>query len=252
MVFPDKSVQGITGGEHWWTREAKPCLMRGSLIWTLVPFHTGMHIRLVMERKPDEPGEHNAAKLIRAEPYTLTSPDVDQRLPINALPNAIDGHYTLREVKKRPALVLALPGQAIPKALVQGKPHSRTAPCIVVAPYYTAIKQGEPPRFSPELLGLVQKLRFSQFFYEQLPHPGGAPSILRLDQIQAVTARERDFYESTPWRLSDHAMALMDELLEWHVWGGLSADGDLATVILPLLIGEELQLTNCPIAAPEG
>lgn len=238
MVFPENSVQAITGGDHWWTHEAKPCLMRGSLVWTLVPFHTGMHIRLVVERKPDEPGEHNAAKVIRAEPYTLSSPNVDQTLPIAALPKAVDGHYTLREVKKRPALVLALPGQEIPKALIQGKPQSRTAPCIVVAPYYTALKAGELPRFSPELLELVQKLRFPQFFYEHLPHSGGAPSILRLDQIQAVTARERDFYESTAWRLSDHALALLDELLEWQVWGGLPPEGDLATTILPLLVGE--------------
>lgn len=37
MVFPENSIQGITGGEHWWTKETKPCLMRGSIVWTLVP-----------------------------------------------------------------------------------------------------------------------------------------------------------------------------------------------------------------------
>ncbi len=139
MDFPEKSIQSLTGGDQWWTHDAKPCLKRGSLVWTLVPFHTGMHYRLVVERKPEEPQEHGAAKLLKVEQYTLTSPDVDQALPINALPKAKDGHYTLREVKKRPALVLALPGQEIPKALTQGKAASRTAPCIVVAPYYTAI-----------------------------------------------------------------------------------------------------------------
>lgn len=235
MVFPERSLQGITGGDHWWVREEKPCLRRGSLVWTLVPFHSGMHIRLVVERKPDEPGEHSAAKLIRAEPYTLSSPPVDSALPIAALPAASDGHYTLREVKKRPALVLAVPGEAVPRTLTLGKPKSRTEPCIIVAPYYTAAKPGEAPRFSPELLSLIQKLRFPQFFYEELPHPGGVPSILRFDQIQAVAARERDFYESTQWRLADHALALLDEVLEWHVWGGLPPEGDVATQVIPLL-----------------
>ncbi len=238
MVFPENSVQGITGAEHWWTKETKPCLVRGSIVWTLVPFHTGMHVRLVVQRKPEEPGEHRAAEIIRAEQYTLSSPDVDQALPIAGLPKANDGHYTLREVKKRPALVLALPGQEIPRKLIQGKPFSRTAPCIVVAPYYTAIKPGELPRYSPELLELVQRLRFPQFFYEHLPHPGGAPSILRFDQLQAVPAQERAFYEPTAWRLSDHALALIDELLEWQIWGGLPADSDLGSTILPLLNGE--------------
>lgn len=235
MVFPKKSLQGITGGDYWWVQETKPCLKRGSLVWTLVPFHSGMHVRLVVERKPDEPGEHSAARLIRAEHYTLSSPDVDSTLPIAALPKAKDGHYTLREVKKRPALVLSVPGEAVPKALTLGKPHSRTDPCMVVAPYYTAIKPGEAPRYSQDLLELVQRLRFPQFFYEELPHPGGAPSILRLDQLQAVTARERDFYESTSWRLADHALALLDEVLEWHVWGGLPPTGDIATQVIPLL-----------------
>lgn len=235
MVFPKNSLQGITGGEHWWVREAKPCLRRGSLVWTLVPFHTSMHVRLVVERKPHKPGEHGSAEVLRAEHYTLRSPDIDQKLPIAMLPKSNDGHFTLREVKKRPALVLALPGEEIPGALTRGKAHSRTAPCIIVAPYYTAIKPDESPRFSPELLELVQRLRFSQFFYEQLPQPGGFPSILRLDQIQSVPAVERDFYEKTCWRLADHAMALMDEILEWHVWGGLPPKGDLATQVIPLL-----------------
>ena len=177
MVFPKNSLQGITGGEHWWVREAKPCLLRGSLVSTLVPFHTSMHVRLVVERKPNNPGEHGAAEVLRAEHYTLRSPDIDQKLPIAMLPNSNDGHFTLREVKKRPGLVLALPGEEIPEALTRGKPHSRTAPCIIVAPYYTAIKPDESPRFSPELLELVRRLRFPQFFYEELPHPGGFPSI---------------------------------------------------------------------------
>lgn len=235
MVFPENSVQGITGGDHWWTKESKPCLVRGSIVWTLVPFHTGMHVRLVVQRKPEEPGEHRAAQVISAEPYTVRSPDLDQALPIAGLPKAKDGHYTLREVKKRPALVLALPGQEIPKKLIQGKPQSRTAPCILVAPYYTAIKPDEPPRYSPELLELVQRLRFPQFFYEHMPFPGGVPSILRFDQIQAVPAQEPAFYESTSWRLADHAMALIDELLTWQVWGGLPPDSDLASTVLPLL-----------------
>ena len=164
MVCPEKSLQGITGVDSWWTRETKPCLMRGSLIWTLVPFHSGMHVRLVVERKPGEPGEHNAASLIRAEPYTLTSPDIDQALPIAALPNAKDGHYTLREVKKRPALVLALPGVEIPKVLTQGKPHARTAPCIVVAPYYTAMKPGEPHASLRNSLSLCRSSAFRSSF----------------------------------------------------------------------------------------
>lgn len=237
MAFPEKSIQGITGEEYWWFHEPRPCLRRGSIVWTLVPFHTGMHYRLVVERKPDTPTEHDAAKLIRAEPYTLRSPDVPQALPIAAMPRANDGHFTLREVKRRPALVLALPGQEVPKALTVNRPHSRTAPCIVVAPYYTAIKQGEPPRYSPELLELVQKLRFPQFFFEILPVDFGASSILRLDQIQAVPAKERDFYEATSWRLNDHALGLMDELLEWHIWGGIGADSNLASMVLPLLNG---------------
>ena len=237
MVFPENSLQGITGGEHWWVQDPKLSLRRGSLVWTLVPFHTRMHVRLVVERKPNQPGEHGAAMVLRAEQYTLRSPDIDQKLPIAMLPKSNDGHYTLREVKKRPALVLAIPGEEIPEALTRGKAHSRTAPCIIVAPYYTAIKTNESPRFSPELLEFVQRLRFPQFFYEQLPQPGGFPSILRLDQIQAVPAVERDFYEKTSWRLADHALGLIDELLECHVWGGFPPEGHLATEALPLLNG---------------
>jgi hypothetical protein len=235
MVYPEKSLQGLTGGDHWWLREPRPILKRGSIIWTLVPFHSNMHYRLVVERKADTPGEHNAARVIRAEQYTVSSPDVPQALPIAALPRAVDGHYTLREVKRRPALVLGVPGQEIPRSLTMGKPHSRTMPCLIVAPYYTAVKPGEPPRYSLDLLELVQKLKFPQFFFEILPVDGGAPSILRLDQIQAIPAKERDFYEPTPWRLSDHALGLLDEILEWHIWGGIGDDSILATEALPLL-----------------
>ncbi|MBL0211355.1 MAG: hypothetical protein IPQ13_10660 [Holophagaceae bacterium] len=235
MAFPELSVQALAGSEYWWIREANPSVMRGSVVWVLVPFHTGMHVRLVVQRKPNEPNDHFAAKLITAEQYTLTSPDVPQDLPIAMLPSVEDGHYTLRVVKKRPALVLGLPGQDIPHNLVQGKPHSRTVPCIQVAPYYTVVKPGELPRYSAELLEMVQRLRFSQFFYEELPIPGGFPSILRFDQIQSVPAKERDFYEKTPWRLSGHAMAIIDEILETHLWGGIPEKGILATTVLPLL-----------------
>ena len=54
-----------------------------------------------------------------------------------------------------------------------------------------------------------------------------AESILRLDQLQPIGAHYKS-HRVTEFRLSDDALSVVDELIQWLVWGGVPEGGHIA------------------------
>ena len=82
--------------------------------------------------------------------------------------------------------------------------------------------------FNPLFLDRVQKCEYSRFMLDWLPI-GGSPggSLLRIDHIQPIGSHHNSL-EPTVWRLSDEALATLDEWICWHLDGQLAEDTNIA------------------------
>ena len=68
------------------------------------------------------------------------------------------------------------------------------------------------------LVERIRHARYRQFFYDRLPLGGTSESILRFDQMFPVSHNAQS-HERTGFRLSDRALELLDEWLDWFVTG---------------------------------
>ena len=130
--------------------------------------------------------------------------------------------------KRRPCIVLGCPGVAVDSELRKGKPNHSTAPTFIVAPYFGVAMKEARAGFLPEFVERVQRCEYPQFLWDHLPHTGGEPSLLRLDQMQPIGAHH-SAYKTLGFCLSDIALQVVDEHLSWLLYGGVPADGQVAT-----------------------
>lgn len=131
--------------------------------------------------------------------------------------------------KKRPALVLGL-AEEVPAALRGGSSANwMTAPTLLIAPYYGMEGGEKRAGWKPPLVDRIRRCEFPQYVWDKLPVDGAEFSILRLDHLQPV-GRHHDSYESTPFCLSQEALGIVDEWLQWMMTGGLDPQGVLMDV----------------------
>lgn len=90
-----------------------------------------------------------------------------------------------------------------------------------MAPYYGVDRGKKRSGFNPELVERVRLCEYPHFMWDQLPIDSSTKeSIMRLDQMQPVE-RSRDSIEFTKYCLSDSALLILDEWLEWLFTGSL-------------------------------
>ena len=94
---------------------------------------------------------------------------------------------------------------------------------MIVAPYYDSDRDGTRAGCNPDLVERIRHAEYPQFFWDKLPIYGPKESTLRLDHIQLVGTQSNS-YERAKYKLSENAMELMDDLLQWLIWGGVPAD----------------------------
>ncbi|MFA6809978.1 MAG: hypothetical protein WCR47_02865 [Desulfoplanes sp.] len=217
--YPDDCIQCVA--DPWWENDDSQRMARGRLVWS--------YIYLVDQRpfvlKPIGRSNSRVHSLADCEfcPLDFTNPPSRANLPVAGMYCGFKEIFTVYRAKKRPALVLAEPGTEVPYFLRQNQPIYQTLPTYLVAPYYGA-DQGTGTRagFKPQFVERIRHCEYPQFFWDSLPVPGSTKeSILRLDQIQPLGTRHREAFEATPYRLSDDALAIMDEWLEWKFTGNL-------------------------------
>ena len=128
--------------------------------------------------------------------------------------------YLHTELKKRPALIISSGGSVAEKELIKGKPAWQTAPTILVVPYYGVEQNGRRAGFSEEFINRIKKAEYPNFHWDILPIRGEGKkgSLCRLDHILPL-GKHHDSVEFTEYCLSDEAMLIVDQWLEWLIEG---------------------------------
>ncbi|MDL2275158.1 hypothetical protein LJC22_03410 [Desulfosarcina sp. OttesenSCG-928-G10] len=168
-----------------------------------------------------EPTLHEKA-IVSFSPFNINKRPLKQpQLPTAAIPTHKNEVLTVHRSKKRPAIIISTGGGKVPDWLVKDKPKWQTARTILVAPFYGADESGDRSGFNEVFRERVRRCEFPQFHWDILPIPGGTKeSILRLDHIQPI-GRNENSIAFTDYCLGKDALSLLDEWLQWLIYGSL-------------------------------
>ncbi len=230
QTYPDDSLQWLVG--TWWVEDEEQAVKRGRLLRAFVP-HVDQQPMALVPVGRTQPTEHQTAT-IRLEPLRAGAPPRAPQLPVAALPQFAGEVRTVYRAKLRPVLVLSAGGPDIDQALRTGTARWQTAPTLLVAPFYGVDPGGTRGGWRPEMVERIRHCEYPQYFWDRLPLPGAAESILRFDHIQPI-GRHHNAHQWTRYRLSDEALSVLDEWLVWLFRDLLVADGVLADVRAELL-----------------
>ena len=215
--YPEDSIQCLAL-DNWWVADDSKVLRRGMLIETYVQFYYQVPFQLVAERV-DDPDDHTSARFavhpLNASGRAKPRPS----LPVAAVPQ-LEGAdcFVFNRAKKRPCLVLGAIGQkAIDRQLTHNMSKASTAPFFLVAPFFGVPQKGRGG-YNAQFVERVMHAEYAAFFWDILPHNQGCESILRLDQIQPVGLHHQS-YKYLEHRLSEEAMIVMDEWMDWIIYG---------------------------------
>lgn len=232
--FPEDSIQSIAGTGDWWERDDSKELVRGKLVWAHVQFFDEIPLQLLPIRDDDH--THKTA-VVKAEPLRANQRRQQyEALPVAALPrrDGADG-FVVNRAKRRPCLIL---GGAEPTQVLQrdskGQPNWSIAPFAIAVPYYSVAQAGRAG-YAPRLVELIRHARYRQFFYDRLPLGGSDESILRFDQAFPLSHNAQS-HADAGYRLSQSALALVDEWLDWFITGRMPGQdlGDYRDLITSL------------------
>ena len=222
---PEDSVQSAILPDLWWSDAPDQTLVRGRLIRAFIPFVEQEPFALVLEGRA-EPTSHERATY-RMVPFALRDRHVPPQIPVAALPHVMGERRFVYRGKIRPALVLGVGGQEVPRSLVSSSARWMAAKTILVAPYFGADQDGSRGGWPPPFVQRIRRAEFPQYLWDSLPIGATSESILRLDQTQCIGC-DCKAIEVLPYRLGDLALELLDEWLIWLLQEKLPADGLLA------------------------
>lgn len=227
--YPDDCIQGIVN--DWWQEDKGKTLCRGALVSTYVQFYSQVPLELIAERI--DPTTHKVAG-IKAQPLNAEGKrSIAESLPVAGLPRLEGAHcYITNRAKKRPCIILgAVDQKSIDRGLTKGMIKSSTHQFFIVAPFFS-VEQAGRSGYNPEFVERVMHADYRAFFWDILPGTQGHESILRMDQIQPVGIHNHA-YKHLGYRLSDEALAIFDEWLDWVIYNKKS---DTVSLFRDLLI----------------
>ena len=224
-TYPEASVHTLT--DNWWETASGGALTRGRLVRTLVPYPDMKPYRLVPQGRGDEVRQHQQASY-RIEEFRMgDSARSVSTLPVAGLPLRENETFLVRRGKIRPAVIVAMPGDAIDPELRRSSASWQYRPAVLMAPYYGVQSDGTRGGWNPEFVSRIQRAEYSQYVWDILPE-GGLPegSVMRLDHLFPV-GNDPANWKLTGFRLRDEALKILDEWLSWHLSGTLIEDGVL-------------------------
>jgi len=216
--------------EPWWTTCDPHPLQRGQLIQAFVP-HVGLTPYVLHPEGRSSATDHTRA-LFTVKPLRIRD---DRRrgsqLPVAALPMRAGEVWAAYRAKVRWCLVVSVGGTDVDKSLrPSSSPKWQSAPTILVAPYYGAPQSGDRAGWHGPFLERIRACEYPQFLIDSLPLRGKRiESVLRLDHLQPI-GRHHDSFTPTEHRLSEDAMDMVDEWLEWLRTGVLAKGATLHAV----------------------
>jgi hypothetical protein len=222
LDFPEDCIQSIVN--EWWTVADDRDVKKGRLLWTHVPFVDWLPYELVPESRAS--ATEHARVLFELRQRRFSQSRAPSNLPIAALPQNPGETYSVYCAKRRPVLVLSAGGTEVDSALTRRQGRWQRTQTLIVAPYFGAERSAQRRGWNPVLAKKIKHAEFSQFFWDKLPILGADESILRFDQLQPI-GRNHEAFEATPYKLSGEAMDVVEEWLEWYLFGRVDPDGVL-------------------------
>jgi hypothetical protein len=220
--FPDDCIQSLC--TLWWVADTTQKLQRGGLIKAFIP-HIDQEPHVLSAQSRTSATAHGQA-LFSMAPFRMKGQPAQPPLPVAALTHPAGERLFVYRGKVRPALVLALEADDIERSLVAGSARWQTTKTILVAPYYGADPGGTRGGWAPVFVQRIRRAVYPQYMYDRLPIGGSDESIMRFDQAQTI-GPDRTAIDILPWRLSNDALAFVDEWLTWYVRRELLEDGPL-------------------------
>jgi hypothetical protein len=146
---------------------------------------------------------------------------------VAVFPNYPGGEFLVLRSKRRPAVVIATPGQEIPTALRRGGATWQYAPTLLVAPFFGVAASESRAGWGAPLVERIRKCEYPQYLWDILPGHKGAESILRLDHLQPVGDSPSSFTIES-FMMSDDAVRVLDDWLWWYFTGTYDEEGEIA------------------------
>lgn len=234
------TIKALLSGEWWVPCDLHP-LQRGQYVWAFLPHVDLVPYVLVAEGRAEaDPGDHSLAKG-RVEQLRISSPPTGPKgLPVAGLPQYPGEVWAVNRAKIRPGIVVCTGGADVPKDLRPGTvPKWQTAPTFLVAPCYGVEQTDARSGWHPPLIDRIRRCEYPQFMLEHLPPPDDKTrSVVRFDQIQPV-GKHHNSYRPAGYKLSDEALDLVDEWIDWLRVGLLDAGSALAAA-REMLMAEDL------------
>jgi len=225
--YPEDSVQAALG-QPWWEPTTSNVPKRGRLIWAFCPIMS-LIPKTLQPIERSEATKHDRAQFELA-PMRARENVKAPKVPIAGLITPPGEVLAVFRAKKRPMLVLSTGGPELTSAELKEQGKSWwTHGMLLAAPYFGADQSGTRGGLNPEFIRRIRHAKFPQYLLDQLPLSGPGFSVLRLDQLQPI-GRHHDSYELTSWQLSEDALALVDEWLQWLFTGELDPQGRLPTM----------------------
>jgi len=222
QMYPDDSIQGILFPTPWWVKDSNLDYKRGRLVKFFAP-HVDQSPFTLISIGRNEATEHNTAH-VKITPLDVRSVIRYPKLPVAALPQYKKELRAVYRAKKRPGLIVCSGGYKIDRILTEGKAKWQTSRTVIVAPYYGADEGEKRSGFRPEFVKRIRRCEYPQYMWDLLPINGSTEdSVMRLDHLQPV-GRSQDSMELLDYCLSDDALLLFDEWLEWLLKGSLETD----------------------------
>lgn len=220
LRYPDDAIQTLASS--WWVEDKTETIVRGRLIWTLIPYAEMKPYRLVPVGRGDAARQHTTADF-RIETFRVGDPPKGiATLPVAALPVREGETYLVGRGKRRPAIVVSTGGAPIPKDLRGGPNRWQSAQTILVAPYYGADPSATRGGWPAPFVERIRRAEYPQYIWDILPiGRSEIESILRLDHIMPVGADSAN-WRIEPYVLSVEARELFDQWLSWLITGNLS------------------------------
>jgi hypothetical protein len=220
-MYPDDCIQSVVGGD-WWLKNEDRTLCRGALIVAFSP-----HVDQVpysFEPVGRKEADRHSDAVVKVSPLKVDQPLQQADLPVAAMTLHHGEVWAAYRAKKRPCIVVGMPGARVDKLLVRGTANSATAPTMLVVPSYGVQRNTNRAGYPPEFVERVRHLEYAQFLWDKLPESDDTPeSIIRLDHLQPVGTHYSSF-KITGWKLGNAGLNVIDDLLSLLMQGGVPAD----------------------------
>lgn len=220
--YPDECIQNLIDSD-WWEEYTGPEFRPGRLIWAFLPYIDQKPFTLLPVSRGGKNGTEHEKALFKLHPLDIKQVIRYPRLPLAALPNRDKEVWTVYRAKRRPALIIGKSGRQVDKKFRKGKAEYQTKLTVLVAPSYGA-DESRRSGYTPELIARIQRCEYPQFIWDILPiHSQTKESIIRLDQLQPV-GKSTDSIEFTNYCLTEEALGLVYEWMEWLMTGQVDED----------------------------